>query len=210
MKKVLALALALVLVLSLAACGGLGKASKETVSLGKTVSTDIVDFTLKDAEFSYYASTLDESYAEPLEKSDKHAMKVSKGRVFVCMTFDIKNNDRSTLNIGDSFADWKVDFKLTYKGKDYPLKAFDLNDKDGRELALNDAGLSSDGGKTWKWNGSGSYGTSNIILGAGRTLTVRLPALAIVEPDSLKDSFEITVNIPNSSGKDEYYTYVVK
>ena len=206
MKKVMALVLALVLVLSLAACGGFGTSGK-AVSLGDTASTDIVDFTMKDAKLSYYASAFEDSYAEPIDKSDGGIFTVAKGRVFVCMTFTIKNNDRDTLDVGDSFSDWKLDFKVRYNGKTYPLKAYDLNKKDGDTfgMSLRYHAESTDGGITWKKNDN-----SNAIIGAGSSGTIRVVEVAGFDPDSLNDPFEITVNIPTSNDKYEYYTYEVK
>lgn len=205
MKKVLALVMALVLVLSLAACGGLGKTIKQTVSLGKTVSTDIVDFTLEKAKLSYYASASSTNYAEPINKSDGGIFSAAKGRVYVCMTFTIKNKDRDHLDVGDSFSNWKMMFTVSYKGKDYPVNGFDLNDKDGREgLNFSDSVVSYNGGKTFNKNG-----TLNLIVEEGRTATVRVLGVAKFDPENLNDPFKLTVNIPNSNDKNDYYTYEV-
>ncbi len=207
MKKVLALVLALVLVVSLAACGGMRKASKETVSLGKTVSTDIVDFTLKNAKLSYFASSRhDKTFADPIDKSNGGIFSSAKGRVLVCMTFSIKNNDRNYIDAGGSFPDWGMYFKIVYNGNEYSVNGFDLNEKDGRSgLDFGESEISYNGGSSYTKNTSG-----NIIIEEGQTATVKVVGIAKFEPDSLNDAFDLVVNIPNSNDTDEYFTYELK
>lgn len=224
MKKVLAFMLAMVLMLSLTACSGGEKVAVTTaetqnsetstdslipkVALGETVSTDIVDFTLKKAALSYYASSLhDKTYAEPLEKSSGGIFKAAKGRVLVCLTFTIKNNDRDYLDAGGYFADWGMYFKVVYNNNEYSINGFDLNEKDGKNcgLAFGEGVISYDGGNTFSDNSSG-----NLIIEAGRTVTVKVVGIAKFEPDNLNDNFDLTVNIPNSDDGMEYFTYEVK
>jgi predicted small lipoprotein YifL len=224
MKKVLALVLALVLVLSLVACGGNGEAEKkdETIakteteaskgqtvqlkSLGETVSTDIMDFTLKEAALSYYASALhDDTYAKPIDHSDGGIFTAAKGRVLVCMTFTIKNNDRDSLDGGGSFAKWPM-LTISNENESSAVNGFDLNNKDGRVGALEfgESEVSYNGGSTFTQNTS-----SNIIVEAGRNITVKVVGIAKIDPANLNDTFYLTVMIPNSNNNNEPFTYKV-
>ena len=182
--------------------------SSTVKQLGDTVSTDIVDFTLKEADLSFYASALhDETYAKPIDKSDGGIFKAAKGRVLVCLTFSIKNNDRDYLDAGGYFADWGMYFTIVYNNSNYAINGFDLNEKDGKDcgLSFGEAEISYDGGTSYTQNSSG-----NIMIDAGRTATVKVVGIAKFEPENLNDPFDLIVNIPNSDDGMEYFTYEVK
>ena len=224
MKKVLALILALVLVLSLVACGGGGNkddtsaeandgtaeeanASEIAVfSLGETVSSDTVDFTLKEAAIYYYASAVhDETYAKPIDKSDGGIFTAAKGHVLVCMTFTIKNNDSTTLDAGGEFGKWGMYFSIGYNSSGYIINGFDLNEKDGRlGLRFDYSAVSYDGGKTFS-----QYTSSNILIKSGQSVTVRVVGISTFEPNNLNDTFYLNVNIPYSNSDEEYFSYEV-
>lgn len=229
MKKLLALMLALVMAVSLASCGGGEKKddakateakteSKPKLSLGKKVSTDVFDFTLEKAKFSYYASSKLGTYAEPTNKKDV-SFRTSKGQVFVCLSFKIKNKDRDTWSVGDYGADYPFEFELTYKGKKDSLYNYNPDSKRQLDhLSVQYAGVFN--GKDWTYYYRGQefeYGYDqndvhyySAWIDSGDTYEFRVPALAYLDPDSLDDPFEITVNVRNSDGEDEYFTYEVK
>lgn len=223
MKKVIALMLALVMVVSLASCGGnetMSSNATETsteseteaqitkLSLKETVVTDIVGFTIKKAKFSYYASAKSSSYAKPIKKDDGGIFKASTGRVFVCLTFQVRNYDRGNLDICNSVNNgWNLNFNLGYKGKEYKLRSYDLNNKDGESFGISLSHSAVQKLDDYEWK---THDSSNEILDPDDWIDIRMVTVAVVEPDSLDDPFEVTVNLPTSSGKDEYYTYVVK
>ena len=214
MKKVLALMLALVFVLSLVACGGANngdssvgaKSSNSKKSLGETVSTDIIDFTLKEAKFSYYASSLETTYAEPIDKSDGGIFVASKGHVYVCMTFEIKNKDRDYIDAGPSDTVYPMEFDIKYNGKKYSVHSYDLNNKDGKSLYLEfgESAVSNNGGNSFS-----KYSYNNLVIEAEHTAIARVVGVVTLEPDDLGDSFDLIINIPDSSKKEEHYTYEI-
>lgn len=225
--SIFAIMLVLVLVLSLTACGGSGENKENTkdkaevteavsdaptepaetkIALGETASTDIVDFKLEKAKISYYASSLSSTYAEPIDKSDGGIFSVAKGRVYICMTFTISNKDRDSLDVGGLYKGWDLIFKVSYNGNQYYIKGYDINEKDGSGgLSFDQAAVSYDGGNSFE-----RYGSSNVLLSAGKTVTLRVVGVAKFEPDSIDDNFDLIVNIPNSSDEYEYYSYEVK
>lgn len=176
------------------------------VRLNETASTDIVDFTLKDANLSYFASSSSSTFAAPIDADDGGIYTAATGRVLVILTFEITNKDRGSLNVNDRWGGWKFDFKLDYKDTQYPIRGYDLNNKDGDSfgVSLSHGAISRDGGITWEIKD-----TANEIMDAGQTLTFRVVTVAVVNPASLTDPFSITVNVPSSSGTDALFTYAV-
>ena len=173
--------------------------------MGDTVSTDLVDFTMDKAAFSYYASSVkNNTYTEPIEESSGGIFTTNKGHTFICMTFTMTNNDRSRLDVGGSFAGYKLKWNVDYKEQSYDIREFDLNNKDGRpDFGFVWSAISSD---ETRWE---AYSSSNLIMDAGEKVTVKTLGQVNFEPQNLNDGFEITISLPNSSGGDEYFTYVV-
>ena len=170
-----------------------------TIALNETASTDIVDFTLKDAKLSYYASSKDSRLGEPIDADDGGIFQAAVGRVLVILTIHVKNKDRVTLNVNGS--GWDLSFKLGYKGVEYSLLGYDLNSKSGGSVSL--TAESKDGGSSWTMHTS-----SNALLYSGESGTYRLVMVAGIDPDSLSDPFTVTVNVPSSTGK-QLFTYSV-
>ena len=173
---------------------------------GDTVSTDLADFTLEKAEFCYYASGLSSNFCVPLEKSDGSIYVADTGKVFVWMTFTITNKNRSSLDIGGSFADWPLAFYAIYGDDRYSIRGFDLNSSDGTYgLNLGHSAFSSDGGKTFE-----KHSTGNELLSSGETVTIRVVGIVNMDPSNLSDAFDLAVSLPTSSGEDEWFLYAVK
>lgn len=229
MKRTLAFLLALVMALSLCACSGTEAPAETTparseptaavetepvetepvetepelpkVNLGDTISTDIWDFTLNDAVLSIYASsTTDGTYAKPVDK-ESGIYVASVGRNLTCLSFVVKNKDRGHLSIGDGGSgDWSLRTLSIVNGEDeYPIKGFDLNNKDGF------GGLSMDCGTI---NGQ-KYGSHNYIMDGGQTIIVQIVGIVGVEAENLPDTFYLKVGVPNSSGETEYFEYEI-
>ena len=171
-----------------------------TIALNETASTDIVDFTLKDAKLSYYASSKDSRLGEPIDADDGGIFQAAVGHVLVILTIHVKNKDRVTLNVNDN--GWYLsEFKLGYKGAEYSLLGYDLNSKSGGSVSLT-AEFDNDENR-WTMHTS-----SNALLYSGESGTYRLVMVAGVDPDSLSDPFTVTVNVP-SSADTQYFTYSV-
>jgi len=194
----------------------------ETYNLGDTVTTDIIDFTLSNAMLAFYAdgrlawdsqtkvvtAKSVETYALPEESPNgDRDFTANKGRALVCLQFVVKNNDRGEIDIGGSFASWlNDDFTIAYNGKDYLVKAYDLNDPDGDSFgfSLSDAITSLSAGEKWVHSGS-----SNYLLKAGQELTVRTVGIASFEPSNLADAFQFKVDILSSSKGEKQFIYTV-
>lgn len=180
--------------------------SKTVKHCGDTVSTDVIDFTLHSAEFSYYTSSMTNNYAMPVPNNDVFTFTTNTGRTFVCMTFTIKSKDRGTIDVGGIFGDWTLNFNALYGGESYEIKGFDLNDKNGSHgINLAYAAFSYDGGKTFKENI-----TANTLLRAGKTVTIRTFGVITVDPKDVKDVFDLKINVLNSDGENEYFIYEIK
>ena len=106
------------------------------------------------------------------------------------------------MNIGSSFGGWILSPTVYYNDNSYSVNRFDLNSKDGHSgMNLQYAAISSDG-ETFTKNDTG-----NKIINAGKTITIRTLGVVKMEPDKKSDGFDFEVNLPNSSGEMEYFTY---
>ena len=182
MKKVISLLLALVMCLSLVACGG---SAKETYHLGDTVSTDIFDFTLDEAAFAYALNnTKGENYFAPkeydAEKDSDNPYVAPTGKTMIAITYTVTNTGRTTSQLYKGGL-----FTAKYDGKAYPSVPIGV-------LTLN-----------------ASDKSDNVLVEAGASETNRGYAEIDVDVANLTDSFTITVQIPNSSGKTEKFTYSI-
>ena len=109
------------------------------INLKKTISTDIVDFTLLDSTFTYYVSNVSTNYGEPTDKPNSlYAAKI--GTCYVSMTVTIKNKDRGgSLDFCGNYwnpGKWSVN----YNGETYPLYGYDLSVDKYRWVYLNYGG----------------------------------------------------------------------
>lgn len=182
MKKTISLLLALVLCLSLCACDG--GSSKETYHLGDTVSTDIFEFSLDEATFAYALNnTKGENFFAPKEYDATN----DKSNPYVADTGETFIAVKYTVtNIGRTTTQLYKGglFTAKYDGKTYPVIGV---------LTLN-----------------ASDKSDNVLVEAGETETNRGYAEIGVDVENLTDGFTITVQIPNSQGKTEKFTYIIE
>ena len=184
MKRFIAIISILAMTILLAGCGG---SSAETYSLGETVSTDTMEFTLHNAQLSYYA----DSMCEPAENEGAYAS--SKGSVLVCLDFELKNTDR-------------VDYDTRF----FTANRFTL------QQGKNTVGLSDDDkfyfGKPvyseikGKWEANDAM---NILMDPDSTVHVKYVATANFEPEDLNAPFTISVNLNSSEGSEDF-TYAIE
>lgn len=203
----------------LSGCSGTaGGSTAKTYTIGDTVSTDILDFTLDRAAMSFYADkhltrtmqkvvTTADKYALPTNESSDHNFVANKGRVLICLEFTVKNNDRSTINMCSAGNNWLTkDLTVTYGGKEYPVNGYDMNNPDGDTfgMKLGDAIFSKDDKATWEYDGS-----SNYLLRAEENTTFRVVGVAVFDPKSTADPFQLSVDVLNSEDKKEKFTYSI-
>jgi len=232
-RKAISLFLALLMCLSLCACGG-GNAVSETTApettppettvpettvpetttpepeiptaeIKETVSTDIVDLTLEHSKLTYYVSNVSTNYAEATEEANTlFAAKV--GTCYVSMTVTITNKDRGgSLDFCGGFSAWDpADWSVTYNGEEYEMYGFDLNTDNSDRISLSyGAIVDKETGKAIKG------GSSNKLIRAGETITLRFFGIIKLDPESLNDGFELNVEVPNSKGEKESFKYIV-
>lgn len=172
-------------------------------NLNDTVSTDIIDFKLVNAEFSYYASSMnDDTYCKPVENTNG-IFSTNKGHAFVCMTFEITNTDRASISIADYFG-FPLSFDVIYNNEHFDIRAFDLNNADGRNYLSLQYALIGNSDKLIK---SDSH---NKILGAGETLIIQTLGQINTEPSNLTDNFEMLIRLLNSKGETEEFIYTIE
>ncbi len=85
--------------------------------------------------------------------------------------------------------------------------SFDLNSNDGgtRGIRLSPAAIiNSETGDMIEKNDS-----SNYLLSAGETVSFRTIGILNMEPTSWDDGFDLIIDIPNSSGEYESFTYSI-
>lgn len=210
-RRITALLLSAAMCLSLCACGG----EEAKLAVGETASTDIAGFTLVDAQFAYYLSNVvNGNYLVPTDESNI-MYAASTGHCFVSLTFTLTNNDRGGyLSFCDLFPEdqWKPNFVLEYEGKEYPVNSHSLGNKNGETFSMKDT-LTSMANAVIVDKETGAYirniDTSNYLLRAGSTVTIRAAGVVAFDPENLTDGFELSVNVPNSSGEYETFTYTV-
>lgn len=229
MKRAISLVLMLALCLSLCACGG-GSGENNTTGtpettevsvpetteattppiptaqIKETVSTDIVDLTLEHSKLTYYVSNVSSNYVEATDKPNSlYAAKV--GTCYVSMTVTITNKDRGgSLDFCGGFSAWDpADWSVTYNGEEYEMYGFDLNTDNYDSISLSyGAMINNETGKVIK-----QVGSSNALISAGETITLRFFGIIKVDPASLNDGFELNVKVPNSKGQYEEFKYIV-
>lgn len=222
MKKALSLLLALAMCLSLCACGGGSSGENNTTNtpetteapkpeiptaqIKETVSTDIVDLTLEHSKLTYYVSNSSSNYVEATEEANSmFAAKV--GTCYVSMTVTITNKDRGgSLDFCGGFSAWDpADWSVTYNGEEYEMYGFDLNMDNYDSISLSyGAIINKESGKVID-----KVGSSNELISAGETTTLRFFGIIKVDPESLNDGFELNVKVPNSTGEYEDFKYIV-
>ncbi len=203
MRKTVSVFLVCLLVLSICACGNNGGA----YSIGQTVSTDIIDLTITDAKLAIALENTESMHYQPKTynaASDKNNPYVaSNGETLVSLSFTIKNNNRTTVDIGSAFSDWKLSWKIKYNGKNYDLLGPGYYVGDTQSYLALDKCCEFSGGE-WKYRKSG-----NILLEAGKSITLATYGIIETDVNSLDDPFVLTVKVLNSKNKLEAFSYSV-
>ncbi len=180
-------------------------------SAGDTVSSDIMNVTVKKAGLGYYAtsprydsysgkiSNISEAY-EPSQEGG--FFDSSKGHCLLCIDFVIENTDRSTLDTGD----YIIDMTVIKDGVSGIVKGYDLNNEDGSYgLQLAYCGISEDGGKTFK-----KYTSSNYLISAGQSIEIKYVGVVSCEPEKLDGEFDIVFGLKNSKNDKDRFIYTIK
>lgn len=203
MKKVTILLSTIIMCFGLCACGDAAK----QISLGETASTDLAEFTLENAELTYYVdNTIDDNIYKPVEDTDT-IWAASKGNCLVALTFTVKNNDRAgSISYCDSSSEWKAGWKVRYNKKTYVVKTFDLNENDGRSPMdlSNSAIINLETDEVIERHGSLNY-----LIHAGETVTFRTFGIINTEPENLTDEFDFIIQVPTVDGHYEQFIYSI-
>ena len=171
---------------------------RESVSyqVGDTVSTDIIELTVENADLSYYA---DET-CEPVENEGFFTS--NTGNTLVCLDFTITNTDRADLDT--NFL--SLYFTALQNGNYSTVKGYDFNNPDG-QFGLNFAhaliAAAPEGGFV-------ENGTSNLLLYPGSSYQIRVVGVANFEADDLSAPFYLMANIPDSDGNINRFIYAIK
>lgn len=184
-----------------------------TKKTGETVSTDIMEFTVKEAALGYYAiapealvgtgeiMNLSEACKALKEESSYCYFTSSKGHCLLSVDFVFKNVDRDTCSLGG----YTVDLSVVKDGKHSIVRGYDLNDKDGSYGIKLASCMKSNDGKTFY-----RIDTDNILVGAGETVEVRNVGVVGFEPDSLDGPFDIIVTLRDSKDQEKDFLYTIK
>lgn len=224
MKKSISLLLALVLCLSLCACGGnntpVTEAPAETTQppttaapteppiprlhLGETASTNLVDFTLINAQFTIFASaTTNTTYLKPMEGETVYGASI--GKILMIPTFTMTNKDRAgSMSVSGMSADWPFVWSVNYGGTEYPVYGFDLN-YDNQAIEMSPGAIID---PLTEYN-LAEHGSSNYLLYAGETVSMRIVTVVNFEPTDLGDGFELKIALPNANDEMEEFIYVI-
>ena len=217
MRKWIALLLALVMCFALCACGGGKKDAKDSDAdaassankLGDTVSTDIMNVTVKDAQLSVYAEApatdTGDGKTTNLDKAclpteDAAFFVANKGRTLVCLDVVIENTDRGTLDTDDDI----VTFQIRQDGEEAPVRGYDLNDPDGSySLNLTWAPIAENGGDFY------TNRSMNKLISAGRSVEIKVVGIAGFESADLNAPFDLIVSVMKADGSAEEFTYTI-
>lgn len=196
MKKIFSLLLATVMILSLCACGG----KNETVyKLGDTVSTDMVEFTLDDAQLSIVLSNIGSSMGEPktydAEIDDKNPYVAATGHTLVFSEFKIKNIHDRPIEL-DKFSDFRKGLiEVEYNKNTYEEQVHFLAD------------VSKVEGEDDKIFPISSTSSTRLNPDSERIIRAYLDIAADIE--NLNDVFYISFSLPDSSGEEKTFKYEI-
>ena len=204
MKKQILLLLAIAMCFSFVACGG-SSGGSDYYKLGETVSTDVFEFTLNAAEYTVALNNVrNDSYFAPKEydlSDDADNPYVAPvGHTYAAFSYTVTNLNRASSEFHDgSFA------VVKYDGKKY--NAMD----DGAYFLYEDKQIMDVDGKLRTEKAGEWYSNpgNNFLLLTGAKETRRAYIDISESIDNLNDDVEITVQIPNSKGKAEKFTYLV-
>ena len=177
-------------------------------TLGKKVSTDIMEVTVDKAELSYYAISPSTSTSSGKTTNINEACSPSakgsfftanKGRTLVCLDFTLTNTDRNSLDTDD----YILSFFVKQNENGATVRGYDLNNDDGSYgLNLNLMPIAVNGQDFY------TNRTSNEIIQAGESIRVKYVGIVSYDAD-LSNPFELVVNIKNSNDNSESFIYAV-
>ncbi len=180
------------------------------LSLGQKASTDLVDFKLIGCTFAHYAESSTDGHPNSpymTATNEDHFYAAGMGRCFVLMSFVLKNKNRTSLKMAGSLnPDWKLDMKIDYKGNEYTVNSWGLNNKNNGEYPFTAKAFSF---FDHEWRFVETVNSEGYILDAGQTYYMRAIGIVKMDPTSLKDGFELTINLPNADGGYDYFTFVI-
>ena len=223
MKKLISLMLISALCLSMCSCSSTASAEatqsqEATVSEttepeivvynpGEKVSTDLAEFTLERSQFTYYISGKTADYMEP--RDDGGFWAASIGYCYVHLVFTITSKDRgNTINFaGEKYeTEWNPKFTLFYDGNEYKVNAYNKTDNKGQDyfdmrfsnVQIYDLNTGEKKPPPMR---------SEYPLHAGETVTLITFGVVNLDPENLTDGYDLSVQVPNSSGEYEIFTY---
>ena len=168
--------------------------TSRSIAVGETVSSDILEITLDDAQLSYYAD-------ESLELTENAGIFTSnKGNTLIRLDFTITNKDRTTLDT----SLLGLYFLVLQNGTFSNVKGYDPSFPEG-QFGLNYA-------YAFVSEPEGAFvanRTSNILLPPAVPIRVRMIGIANFEAENLSAPFYLIANIPNSDGDAEKFIYSV-
>ena len=172
--------------------------------IGDTVSTDIMDVTVKKATLCYSAESALTSASdgttvninEACEPCEGGYYTSSKGRCLLCIDFEIVNTDRGTADTYDDI----ICFHVNQNGKSSLVNGYDLNNNDGFYGLDLDGMPISINGREFETNR-----TCSILIDAGQKVEIKYVGVVGFEPDDLSAPFEIVVEMMNSTGEKEFF-----
>ena len=208
MKKLFALILSVVLILPTTGC------KPETYyKLGETVSTDLFEFTLDDAQYAIALSNVnDENILTPKEfdseKDKNNPFVAPTGYTYVYYSFTLKNISRSNATFGTDngfetdyiFA--KIDGK-EYGNEDYSDWRKCVHRVYEPEIVIDDEGK-METKEPYKWYDGSWLGEHK----TGYKLSLRSCLEIPVVVNDLTENVEIIIEIPNSQGDCETFKYL--
>ncbi|MBQ6655183.1 MAG: hypothetical protein IJM79_06650 [Erysipelotrichaceae bacterium] len=170
---------------------------------GEVVSSDIVDFKLNDAQLTYYANAhFDPKVFGLPADNETEAFVAEEGHIFVVMSFAFRNNGRASIRVGnDAESTYNLHFTVNYDGKKYRVNGHESNPATG--LSMEWSVISRIKGIDQRI----CISESSVSVESEEVLYVRMIGVASFEPGKLTDSFELTVNVINSQGGYEEFTY---
>ena len=191
---------------ALTACGG----STTYYNLGDTVSTDLFEFTLDDADFAIALNNVfsksNDNYYLPKEYDPKadaqNPFVAPKGHTLIALTYTVKSLDRDYSTFSDGCF-----VTAEYNNKEYKSTSSDAFNNGAYYLYEDEQMLVNGKLRTYSANTWYSNPSKNLFMAAGSTETRRSSLEITTEVENLNDEFYLTVSVPNSEGKKEKFTY---
>lgn len=204
-----AFAAVVALVVCLTGCGS--SPQVQTYSVGDTVETDVAELTLDSASLSIAISdslTTGANAPSPIEQDfglpveyDSSAFgqdAADKGHTFVCVTYTVKNLDRTDKIIGSS----RYLASVEYNGEEYESVFEGVSSAINTRYAL---AYNNDTGHFYTYTDR----TRSNVVAPDETETIRAIVDIPVEIENLASPFKVTFSLPESNGESQAFTFSV-